>query len=318
MAISRRAVFKTGGIALATGLIGTGDATGRRDRAIPIKIAGGPEGGVYLKFTELLAAAINAAGLGLTCDFEVTEGSVENILLISTGDAHIGLAKADGARDALAGRDPFKSTLPIRALGRVYQDYLQIVVRTGAPLHEMADLNGRKVWLGPPGSGTAMFGKRLLDATGLRVYPQSQLLKDATTLLEKGEIDAMLWMGGVPAPAFAELHDRVGITLLPPAAELLPILRSRYGTVYRQATIPSRSYGTAGMLTVGVANLLVCASTLPDGIAASVTRVLIERAADLVPPEALGTQFLDSRSLISTLGTPMHPGAAAAYRREHG
>jgi uncharacterized protein len=199
----------------------------------------------------------------------------------------------------------------------VYQDYLHIVVRKDAPLQMVDDLDGRKVWLGPPGSGTAMFGKRLLKATRLRVYPQSQPLKDATIALEKREIDAILWMGGVPTPAIAELRGRTGIRLLP-TADLLLKLRPRYGTVYRHATIPSGSYGGAKITTVGVANLLVCASTLADGIAASVARILIERAAELVPPEALSTQFLDSRSLIGTLGVPMHPGAATAYRHEHG
>jgi uncharacterized protein len=37
-----------------------------------------------------------------------------------------------------------------------------------------------------------------------------------------------------------------------------------------------------------------------------------------VPPEALGTQFLCSRSLITTPGVPMHPGAASVYRQQHG
>jgi len=205
----------------------------------------------------------------------------------------------------------------LRAIGRVYQDYLQIVVRKDAPLHAVADLDGRKVWLGTPESGTAMFSRRLIEVTGLRIDPRSQPLSEATIALEKGKIDAMLCLVGVPTPALADLHGRVGITLLP-AAELLSVLRSRYGTVYWRATIPSGSYGTAGIATVGVANLLVCADTLADEIAAAVTRVLIDRAAQLVPPEALGRQFLDSRSLISTLGVPMHPGAARVYRHQHG
>jgi len=315
MTISRRTVVKSGAIVLAAGLIGAG-APGRWSRTIPITIAGGQQDGVYLQFAELLADAINTAGLGLNCTSVQTEGSVENIQLIGKGDAHIGIAMADVAVAAREGQDLFESAaVPIMAIGRVCQNYLQLVVREDAQLYEVTDLRGKKVSIGPEGSGTAMFGRRLTDAIQ-DVDKQYLSLSDATTALENGRIDALLWMGGVPTPALAELHGRVGIRLLP-TEELLRQLRCRYSAVYREATIPSGSYGTGGMPTIGVANLLVCASTLANGIAADVAHVLFERAAYLVPPEALGTQFLNRCSLIGT-DVPMHPGAAAAYRHEHG
>jgi TRAP transporter TAXI family solute receptor len=302
---------------LATGLTGIG-VTGCWGPTLPITIAGGPPGGVYQKYAEMLADAVNAAERHLNCKPEVTQGSVENIRLIGKGDAHFGIAQADAALAALAGLDPFQSAaVPLSAIGRVYQDYLQIVVRKDAALHAVADLDGKKVWTGLPESGIALFSRRLIEVTELRVDRQDQPIKEATTALENRHIDAMLVLGGVPVPALAELHGRVGIRLLP-TEELLPDLRSRYGTVYRKATIPPGSYGKAGMVTVGVANLLMCANTLADDIAATVTQVLIDRATQLVPPRASGTQFGDSRSLINTLGVPMHPGAASVYRHQHG
>jgi TRAP transporter TAXI family solute receptor len=317
MTISRRTVFMAGAGVLATGLIGAGGAMGWGGRAHPITIAGGPEGSVYLEFAKLLAAAINAAERHLTCTYEVIEGGVANVQRIGKGDAHLGVVKADGALAALKGKEPFESAVPLRAIGRIYQDYLQIVVRSDASLRAVADLNGRKVWAGTRESGTALFATRLIEVAGLNIDRQLQPLTEATTALENGEIDAMVWMGGVPTPALTELHRRVGITLLP-AADVLPMLRSNYGPVYQQASIPPGSYATAGIVTVGVANLLVCADTLADDIAAAVTRVLIDQATQLVPSQELGTQFLDRRSLITTLDVPMHPGAASVYRHQHG
>lgn len=318
MTISRRAVFKAGAIMLATGLIGTSAVTGYRGRTILIKIAGGEPDGLYLKFSDRLADAINTAERGLSCIPEVTEGSVANIRLIGKGDAHIGIAMADTTLAALAGQGPFESTpVPVRAIGRLYQNYLQLVVREDAPLYAVADLAGKKVSLGSKESTTTMFGMRIFDAAKMEIDKQYLPLGEATIALENKDIDAMLWLGGVPTPALAELHDRVGIRLLP-TAELLPILRHRYGAVYQQTAIPFGSYGKAEMETIGAASLLVCARTLADGIAAAVARVLIERAASLAPPEALGTQFLEGRSCIGTFGVPMHPGAASAYQHQHG
>lgn len=317
MTSSRRAVFKTGATVLATGLIGTIAVAGYRGRTIQIKIAGGEPDGLYLKVSERLAASINTAERGLICTSEATEGSVANIRLICEGAAHIGIATADTALAALADQGPFKSSpMPVKAIGQLYQNYLQLVVREDAPLYAVADLAGKKVSLGPK-EGTAMFGMRILDTAKLKVVKRYLPLAEATTALENKEIDAMLWLGGVPTPALVELHNRVGIRLLP-TAELLPLLRHLYGTVYRPTAIPFGSYGKAKMATIGVASLLLCASALTDGIVAAVTRVLIERAAGLVPTEALGPQFLEGRYCTDTFDIPKHPGAATAYQREHG
>lgn len=326
MTISRRAVFMAGAGVLATGLISADDVTGWGGNALPIKIAGGQQGGAYLEFAMLLAVAINAAERRLNCTTQETDGSVQNILLIGRGDAHIGITQADAALAAFEGQAPFEAAIPLRAIGRVYQNYLQLVVHRDSRLEAVTDLAGKKVWVGPKGSGTAMFSNRLLDVAELRVDRRSQQLQEATAALEKSYydkshsdtsgIDAMLWLGGVPTPALAELHGRIGINLLP-TAKWLPKLRSRYGTVYRPATIPPGSYGKPGTETIGVANLLVCADTLADDIAAAVARVLIDRAAQLVLPQTLGAQFLDSGTLIGTLGVPMHPGAANVYRHQH-
>lgn len=84
-------------------------------------------------------------------------------------------------------------------------------------------------------------------------------------------------------------------------------------------TVPAGAYrGAPEVATIGVANLLLCRPDLPAPVAAALTRVLVRRATRLVPTAALGTQFLDVRSLISTGVVPLHPGAVAAYRELHG
>jgi TRAP-type uncharacterized transport system substrate-binding protein len=89
--------------------------------------------------------------------------------------------------------------------------------------------------------------------------------------------------------------------------------------VYDQVQVPDGAYrGVSALGTIGVANLLVCSPSLPGDVAAAVVRLLVERATALVPAEAVGTQFLDVRTLIGTQPVPLQPGAAAAYRALHG
>ncbi|MCP2257908.1 hypothetical protein LX15_001594 [Streptoalloteichus tenebrarius] len=293
-----------------------------------LSVAGGESGGFYLAFAELLAAETSAAEPRLRTTALPTEGSLANVELLRSGRAQLGLVLADTAQAALAGELPGGQRTPLRALGRVYENYMQVVVPANSTASIVADLAGRTLSLGAPGSGASLFGQRLLAATGLssgdssagtpRVNVVQLRLADAVTALTSGRVDALLWSSGVPTPTLTQLDERLGIRLLP-LDSALPALRARHGLVYERVTVPAGAYRLVREVpTVGVANLLLCSPDLPDDVAAAVTRVLVERAARLVPKEALGTQFLDVRTLVGTSGVPLHPGAAEVYRAVHG
>ncbi|WP_306746456.1 TAXI family TRAP transporter solute-binding subunit [Saccharothrix yanglingensis] len=294
--------------AFLLGLLAAGGAAGCTGGAPSpeVVIAGGERGGMYFDFATLLVAQLT----GVRGRVLETEGSLANLDLLADGRARVALTLADAAHVA----DP---ALELRALGRVYENYLQLVVREDDPARVAADLAGRTVSLGAAGSGASLTGWRMLDALGLRgsVRVVHHRLGDAAEALADGRIDAVLWSGGVPTP---RLRDLSRIRLLP-LAELVPGLREAHGSVYDQVPVPVGVYGAAREVpTIGVANLLVCRAPLDDVVAAAITRTLVSRAAALVPEQTLGTQFLDARSLIGTVGVPLHPGAAAVYRDLHG
>jgi TRAP transporter TAXI family solute receptor len=311
--ISRRALL-SGALAsvaaAATGCTRAGDE--------PITVAGGEAGGFYVEFAQLLVDALTAAGTPAVV--QETGGSVENIGRITDRPASsaLGLALTDIALAALRGEDPFGQAAELCALGQVYENYMQLVVRAEDRISGLADLAGRPVSLGAVGSGAAVFGDRLLTGAGVQAEVTRRPLVQAVQALADRSTDALLWSGGLPTPALAELAARRPLRLLP-LAEHLPDLRTRYGTAYGPVLVPEGVYGApAAVPTVGVANLLLASPTLPDAIADTVVRTLVGAAPRLVPSAALGTQYLDQRSLIDTGDVPLHPGAAAAYRDLHG
>jgi uncharacterized protein len=307
--VSRRALLR--GL-LVTPLVA--GCTGTTEQ--PLALAAGEPGGFYVEFGELLASALGAAGLPAAV--VNTGGSVDNIERLREGTAALGLVLTDIALAARNGGEPFGAPVPLPAIGRVYENYMQLVVRAEDPAASAADLAGRPVSLGAVGSGAAVFGDRLLAAAGIAADVTRRPLREAVAALESGSADALLWSGGVPTPALAELAARRPVRLLP-LAEHLPQLRSRHGDVYGAVTVPADAYGPAAPVpTVGVANLLVCTPALPADTAAVVASTLVAAAPDLVPESALGTQYLDQRSLIGTGEIPLHSGAAAAYRALHG
>lgn len=263
-----------------------------------IRIAGGEPGGFYNDFAALISRLSPSP---LTITPIQTGGSADNLRHLREGTADIGLSLSDSAH-----LEP-----GLVALGRVYENYLQLVVLKSSPYTTAADLIGKPVSLGADGSGAALQGSRLALGVQEAHYP----LRNAVDALKAGEIAALLWSGGVPTP---ELDKASGIRLLP-LDGFLPKLRQDHGKVYERVDVRMGVYGSpVDVPTIGTPNLLVCRPDLTAEHASAVVRLLVGRAAELVPEQALGTQYLDVRSLIDTGKVPLHPGAAAEYRRLHG
>lgn len=273
-------------------------ACGSSEPSGTIRIAGGEPGGFYHDFAALFSRLSPGP---LTITPIQTGGSADNLKHLREGTADLALTLSDSAH--------LESGLV--ALGRVYENYLQLVVLDSSPYRSAADLVGKPVSLGAAGSGAALQGERLALGVKEEHYP----LRNAVDALKAGEIAALLWSGGVPTP---ELDKASGIRLLP-LDGFLPKLRQEHGKVYERVDVRAGVYGsTADVPTIGTPNLLVCRPDLSTEYAGAVVRLLVAKAAQLVPDQALGTQYLDVRSLIDTGRVPLHPGAATEYRRLHG
>lgn len=244
-----RAAF---GVTAAAALGGalTGDASSRRPgpRGI-LRLATGEPTAFYAAFGRLLAAELQSAHPGLSCRVRTTAGSITNIELIRDGRADLALVLTDTAR-AAQGTALFRRPVPLRAIGRVYETYLQFAVRADAPVRSMADLAGHPVSLGAPGSGAALLGERLLHAAGLTPgtdLPVRHLrLADAARELRSGSIVGLLVAGGVPLPTLTDLDADPGLRFLPwpaccpasPAPEAWPPPASKKWNSRRTPTGP--------------------------------------------------------------------------------
>lgn len=306
--MSRRSVLR-GIAALSAGLPLASCRTGGDDA---VRLAAGEQGGFFWEFSGLLAAA-GARSSTARVEPLQTNGSADNIEALRSGRAEFAMSLLDTALDS-----PDADALT--AVGRVYENYFQVAVRDDSPIASPSDLRGRVVSIGAPGSGATSLSQRVLHAAGLSepgaVHQVQQTMRDAAAALIAGDIDAAMWAGGLPTPAFGELG--VGIRLLD-LASVVPTLRQMYGTTYEPVSVPPDVYGRhPAVVTVGVANLLLVRRDVSDHIVAAIVDLLLDDPSSLVPTQAIGSQFLDAQSLIQTGPIPLHPGAAAEYRRRHG
>ncbi|SDQ21768.1 TAXI family TRAP transporter solute-binding subunit [Microbacterium sp. cf332] len=310
MELTRRALL---GLGLGGGALALASLAGcgPREGLPPLRLASGERGGTYLQFAENFRDRV-VAHLPDGLIVLETEGSDANVELLRAGRADLGLCLADLAAERAG---------DLRAVGRVYQNYLQCLVRSDSDLAVAADLAGRVVSVGAPGSGAALAARRMLDAVAARggaVRARQLPLRAALDALETRELDAVFFSGGVPIPELVDHPPRTGVRLLDlsgPAEEL----RRSWPEFYRPVEITADVYpGQGDATTVGIPNLLLVRPDVPSDSVTLLVDVLLDEAPRLVPPGTLGVQYLTESSLIDTAPIELHPGALAAYRARYG
>jgi NMT1-like family len=177
---------------------------------------------------------------------------------------------------------------------------------------------GMRVSLGATRSGGAATGEVLFEATGLsgRVDMLWYRLRDALARLADGSIDALVWSGGVPTPAIADLDTELPLRVLDTGALAAPMSQIA-GYPYVVRRVPTCGYVPPGIRSIGVPNLLLCRHDVATDLVAAVVDVLATEAPQLVPPYVRGLQYLDAPSMIQTGLIPLHPDAVGAYRKLH-
>ncbi|MEV1291634.1 TAXI family TRAP transporter solute-binding subunit [Pseudonocardia sp. NPDC049635] len=314
--LPRRALLRTG---LAAGLVlGAGGACTGGPPSPELVIAGGVQPGVYINLARSLAA-IWQERLGLDRPPRVldTAGSGQNMQLLTGGAATVAISQVDVAAEvagAATGPDE-----PM-ALARLYDDVTHVVVRRDSGLARLSDLRGRRVSIGPDGSGYQPIALRLLRAAGLDpsvlADPVELGLPDAVTALREDRIDAFFWSGGVPTDGIRELAARTPIRLLE-LGDALDRTREEF-PVYSLATVPANTYGLPGPVAcLSVRNALLVRAAMPDDLAESLIRAAFD-AQPRVAEASPAAVTIDSRSAIGTQPVPLHPGAVRFYRSTKG
>lgn len=279
-------------------------------------IAGGGSTGVYFDYGGHLATELTGT-LGVSAEVAETDGSVDNLRRVSSGEALLGFAQGDAAADAAAGRGAFDIPLPIRTAARLYDEYVHVVVRADSDIDAITDLVGRTVSLGAVGSGVSVIATRILDAARVDAAsirnPQLDL-RESIAAIESGEIDGFFWVGGLPTPGIENLSGSRPLRLLPIEQDWVNGINARYSDAYRSSDFPVGAYGISQSVpTIAVPNYLIVAASTPDAVVRDVLTVLFDarsRMAEDVPAAAL----LSRRQAIFTVPVALHPGAEEFYR----
>jgi len=283
-----------------------------------LSIATGGTGGVYYPMGGGLAEVINNNVDGYSATAEVTGASVENMGLIATGDADLGIALADTVAQAYSGTGRFEGQqLPmVRGLASMYANMVQIVALEGSGITSLEDLRGKRVSVGAPGSGTEVNAAAILEANGITyddIDEQRLNFNETADALANGDIDAGFWSVGAPTSSILNLATTNEIVIIELSEAELAAAREADAT-FAVTTLAGGTYtGVDADITVlGIPNVLVVSSEMSDDLAYEITRAMFENIADLqaVHPAANETTV---EFTMSATPVPLHPGAIRYY-----
>ncbi|MFE5542630.1 TAXI family TRAP transporter solute-binding subunit [Streptomyces sp. NPDC056534] len=277
--------------------------------------------GVYQRYGDLLKQDLSEDLPEVSITLKESEGSQQNVQRVATGEADFTVATADAVAQYQRERRPGWERL--RGCARLYDDYVQIVVRKGSSLQKVQDLRGLRVGVGQNRSGVRLIADRVLAAAGLTpdrdIVPVSAGIDTMPDLLERGELDAFFWSGGLPTLPVQTLSERFPVRLLPLDAALVDRLHDVGGSTrhYRSAVIPADAYAKAQdgrpIETLAVANLLVTTDEVDDDLVEGFTRTVIG-SRDRIGRKVHPAQLVDLRTAVYTEPLTLHDGARRYYR----
>ena len=291
-------------------------ARARLDKAAQVSVlASGPAGGAYAE----LAQALGARAAKAEVPFEAlpTEGSLGNIRLLADRTAQFSLVQNDVARSAYAGRGRFSGAprTDLRAVASLFPETVHLVARADAGIAGIAELRGKRVDLGLPGSGTRNNAAALLVVSGV---PEGDLasasassLPDASEALAAGRIDAFFATIHAPAREIAQLAARTKLVFVPigPSREL-----TDSGLI--PLTLPALTYAgqAAPVPTLAATALLVTRADVAPAAVEAMLGLLFARR------EGVATAAVSQVALARArdgLTIPLHP-AAERWLAAHG
>jgi TRAP transporter TAXI family solute receptor len=327
MTTSRRKERMFGKRFITTALLAAGlgfAANGSAAEQTFITIGTGGVTGVYYPTGGAICRLVNKGRKehGIRCSVESTGGSVYNLNTIRAGELDMGVAQSDWQYHAYNGTSKFADSGPnkeLRAVFSVHAEPFTVVARKDSGIKNFADLKGKRVNVGNPGSGQRGTMEVLMEAKGwtmddfslvseLKAAEQSQALCD-------NKIDAMIYTVGHPNGSIKEAAtscETVLVSVTGPEVEKL-IAEHPY---YRHAVIPGGMYAGSpeDTHTFGVGATFVSSTNTPADTVYQVVKAVFENFDDFRRLHPAFGNLQKEDMVREGLSAPLHDGAARYYK----
>jgi TRAP transporter TAXI family solute receptor len=233
----------------------------------------------------------------------------------------LGWSTASFLYNGYHGKKPFKAKRKVLGWFASYPGMYTIAVRKGSGIKSIADLKGKKVALGTPGSMNMMHNVNLIFKNcGINVdkdlKPEYIRFPDAVQKMIDCHIDACSYFMGIGVPGFVQMADSVELKFLPIPKEAQSKILEQ-DPAYFIGELPAETYKgmTRPVPAAGMAYTLACGPFLSDEFMYKATKAVFENLPFIASASA---NFKQTKlaNVYKGMPIPVHPGAAKYFKEK--
>ena len=321
----KRLIVTSLGVVLGT-VLTTGVASAQSTTFLTI--GSGSTSGLYYPTAVGIAKILSEADVDLRANARSTGASVFNANAIGEGSLQMGMMQNNIAYYAYNGTgvEAFKDKKidNLRGLIGLYPEAIHILAREDADIDSVADLAGKRVYVGDVGSGTEQDAMNIMAAFDVTFDDLKADVRgssgDAVGLLRDDKIAAMFYTVGLGSSAIVEAAQTAPVTVISIDPKPLKQLQEDYD-FYTPFTIPGETYPGVkdDVQTVTLKAMLGASAELSeDDVYTFMNTVFNEKLdtfySDIQNPNL--KKFFTVESGLEGMSIPLHPGAVKFFEEQ--
>ncbi len=270
------------------------------------------QGGTYFAYGSGWANLV-AEQLGISGGGEVTGGPMQNMALVHTGEAQMGMTTMGPADESIRGTNPIAPGLKMTnacAMFPMYQTPFSVTALSSSGIKSIADIpDGARIGFGPAGSTSDTYFPRMMEELGVNFERRNGGWSDLGSQLQDGLLDVIAFAAGIPVPAVSQLEVQTDVNIIEFTEDEQTKIMAAFPV--SAFSIPADTYGSldSDARSVSMWNFAIANCELPASFVYAVVDVVmsdnermvnIHRAARSTVPE----NWVKNEVMM------WHPGAA--------
>ena len=262
---------------------------------------------------------------GEKCVVTTNLASLDDVNRFDRGELEFAFMASNWIGRARDGAPPFTRSVALRMVAPANAGPMFFVTRADSPIKTVCDFTGRRIALGPKGSGMAQHTEVIFKILGISFdsfTPVYLGFPEGAEALIAGDVDAQ-FQRPIPNQVMTELSERADVRVVPYAAGQLEKIMSEV-PFYRKVNMEKGAFRgvTEDIPQVAVVNVIVTHEKIPEQAVYDIAKTIAGNL-DMLPE--LNPLFKGLKDLFEPLrsqgpgafefgGVPLHPGAIRAYR----
>jgi len=290
-----------------------------------IRIGTSEQGGTFWTEGQAIATLLER-DRGIASDIlDAGQASIENARRLDAGLIEFGFMASNWIGRAYRGDAPFEEAINIRMVAPANSGAMFFIARADSELRNVRDLVGKRVSIGPEGSGMVQHIHTMFDVLGISFddfTPAYLSFEDGGKALEAGEVDAQ-WQCPYPNVVMHDISERMHVRVLDyDHADLASILDNV--DFYRPATMPAGFFRGIEWNTeqLAVVNIIAAHERTDPEIVRQLVATMLNNLDELAEINPLFVGLDRIFEPMKTAGAaaiefddvPLHPGAVSACR----